>query len=221
MKATTENVPIALRVRCFMVAELGRRGQLPQGPRAAALHHLNRGPGEPYLAAVMTAETFNSRQAAALPYVRAWLLGVAALIFCMVIVGGATRLTDSGLSITEWKPLLGAIPPFTEAHWLEAFEKYRQIPEYQLVNKGMSLDEFKFIYWWEWAHRFLGRVIGLAFFLPFAYFAVTGALNCQDGACAAACCSCWAAFRGRSAGTWSPRAWSTGWTSASTGLPPI
>lgn len=125
----------------------------------------------------MKAETFNSQQAAALPYVRAWLLGVAALIFCMVIVGGATRLTDSGLSITEWKPLLGAIPPFTEAHWLEAFEKYRQIPEYQLVNKGMSLADFKFIYWWEWAHRFLGRVIGLAFFLPFAYFAVTGALN--------------------------------------------
>jgi len=125
----------------------------------------------------MTTETFNSRQSAAMPYVRAWLLGVAALIFCMVIVGGATRLTDSGLSITEWQPLLGAIPPFTEAHWLEAFEKYRQIPEYQLVNKGMSLDAFKFIYWWEWAHRFLGRVIGLAFFLPFAYFAVTGALN--------------------------------------------
>ena len=125
----------------------------------------------------MTAETFNHQQSAALPYVRAWLLGVAALIFCMVIVGGATRLTDSGLSITEWQPLLGAIPPFTEAHWLEAFEKYRQIPEYQLVNKGMSLEDFKFIYWWEWAHRFLGRVIGLAFFLPFAYFAVTGALN--------------------------------------------
>jgi len=112
-----------------------------------------------------------------MPYVRAWLLGVAALIFCMVIVGGATRLTDSGLSITEWKPLLGAIPPLTEAHWLEAFEKYQQIPEYQQVNKGMTLSEFEFIYWWEWSHRFLGRVIGLAFFLPFAYFAVTGALN--------------------------------------------
>ncbi len=125
----------------------------------------------------MTAETFNHQQTASLPYVRAWLLGVAALVFLMVIVGGATRLTDSGLSITEWKPLLGAIPPFTEAHWLEAFEKYRQIPEYQLVNKGMSLDEFKFIYWWEWGHRFLGRIIGLAFFLPFAYFAVTGSLT--------------------------------------------
>lgn len=125
----------------------------------------------------MTAETFNFRQTSALPYVRAWLYGMAALIFCMVIVGGATRLTDSGLSITEWKPLLGAIPPMTEAHWLEAFEKYKQIPEYHLVNKGMSLEEFEFIYWWEWGHRFLGRVIGLAFFLPFAYFAVTGALN--------------------------------------------
>lgn len=112
-----------------------------------------------------------------MPYVRAWLLGVAALIFCMVIVGGATRLTDSGLSITEWKPLLGAIPPLTEAHWLEAFQKYQQIPEYQQINKGMTLAQFEFIYWWEWSHRFLGRVIGLAFFLPFAYFAVTGALN--------------------------------------------
>lgn len=125
----------------------------------------------------MTAETFNFRQTSALPYVRAWLFGMAALIFCMVIVGGATRLTDSGLSITEWQPLLGAIPPMTEAHWLEAFEKYKQIPEYQQVNKGMTLAEFEFIYWWEWSHRFLGRVIGLAFFLPFAYFAVTGALN--------------------------------------------
>jgi heme a synthase len=126
-------------------------------------------------------ETLTPRQAAALPYVRAWLLGIAALVFCMVIVGGATRLTDSGLSITEWQPLLGAIPPFTEAQWLEALEKYRQIPQYQLINKGMSLEDFKFIYWWEWAHRFFGRIIGLAFFLPFAYFALTGALNVKTG----------------------------------------
>jgi cytochrome c oxidase assembly protein subunit 15 len=112
-----------------------------------------------------------------LPYVKGWLYAVAFLIFCMVIVGGATRLTDSGLSITEWQPLLGAIPPLTEADWLIALEKYRQIPEYQLINKGMSLDEFKFIYWWEWAHRFLGRFIGIAFFLPFVYFAATGALT--------------------------------------------
>ncbi len=120
------------------------------------------------------------RQTAALPYVRGWLMVVALLIFCMVIVGGATRLTDSGLSITEWQPLLGAIPPFTEAQWLEAFEKYRQIPEYQLVNKGMSLEAFKFIYWWEWSHRFLGRFIGLVFFLPLVYFAATGGLSLKS-----------------------------------------
>jgi cytochrome c oxidase assembly protein subunit 15 len=95
----------------------------------------------------------------------------------MVIVGGATRLTDSGLSITEWQPLLGAIPPLTEADWLAALEKYRRIPEYQLVNRGMTLADFKFIYWWEWAHRFLGRLIGLIFFVPFAYFLRTGRLS--------------------------------------------
>ncbi|MFO1123451.1 MAG: COX15/CtaA family protein [Hyphomicrobiales bacterium] len=119
----------------------------------------------------------NDKQRAAVPAVRLWLLATAVLIFCMVIVGGATRLTDSGLSITEWKPLLGAIPPLTEADWQAALEKYRQIPEYQLINKGMSLDEFKFIYWWEWAHRFLGRIIGVVFFLPFAVFALTGRLS--------------------------------------------
>lgn len=105
-----------------------------------------------------------------------WLWTVAALVFAMIIVGGATRLTDSGLSITEWKPILGAIPPLSEAHWLEAFEKYRQIPEYHLVNKGMSLDEFKVIFWWEWAHRFLGRVIGLAMALPLVGFWLAGRL---------------------------------------------
>jgi cytochrome c oxidase assembly protein subunit 15 len=111
------------------------------------------------------------------PFVAAWLWTIAALVFAMIVVGGATRLTDSGLSITEWQPLLGAIPPLNEAHWLEAFEKYRQIPEYHLVNKGMSLEEFKFIYWWEWSHRFLGRFIGLAFALPLAAFWVAGRLR--------------------------------------------
>jgi cytochrome c oxidase assembly protein subunit 15 len=109
--------------------------------------------------------------------VQLWLLAVAFLVFCMIVVGGATRLTDSGLSITEWRPILGAIPPMNEAHWLEAFEKYRQIPEYHLVNKGMSLEEFKFIYWWEWGHRFLGRIIGLAFAVPLAVFAARGMLR--------------------------------------------
>jgi cytochrome c oxidase assembly protein subunit 15 len=109
--------------------------------------------------------------------VQLWLLAVAFLVFCMIVVGGATRLTDSGLSITEWRPILGAIPPMNEAHWLEAFEKYRQIPEYHLVNKGMSLEDFKFIYWWEWGHRFLGRIIGVAFAVPLMIFAVRGMLR--------------------------------------------
>ena len=107
---------------------------------------------------------------------RLWLYAIAGLILAMVLVGGATRLTDSGLSITEWKPLLGAIPPLSEADWQEAFAKYRQIPEYQLVNKGMSLAAFKAIYWWEWAHRFLGRFIGVAFFVPFLIFWLRGAI---------------------------------------------
>lgn len=110
---------------------------------------------------------------AAVPMVRLWLYAMAFLVFCMVIVGGATRLTDSGLSITEWRPLLGAIPPMNEADWLAAFEKYKLIPEYQIQNRGMPLSEFKFIYWWEWAHRFLGRFIGLAFALPLIFFTFT------------------------------------------------
>ncbi len=109
--------------------------------------------------------------------VRNWLYFVCFLIFIMVIVGGATRLTDSGLSITEWKPLLGAIPPLNANDWQIAFEKYRLIPEYQLINKGMSLAEFKFIYWWEWAHRFLGRFIGLVVFFPLVFFWMTGRLE--------------------------------------------
>ena len=109
--------------------------------------------------------------------VRNWLYFVCFLIFAMVIVGGATRLTDSGLSITEWKPLLGAIPPLNAADWQSAFEKYQQIPEYQLINKGMSLEEFKFIYWWEWAHRFLGRFIGLVVLIPLIFFWLTGRLE--------------------------------------------
>lgn len=109
--------------------------------------------------------------------VRAWLLLVAGLVFAMVVVGGATRLTDSGLSITEWLPLLGAIPPLNAADWHAAFEKYKTIPQYAILNSGMSLAEFKFIYWWEWAHRFLGRFIGVAFALPFVAFWLTGKLR--------------------------------------------
>jgi heme a synthase len=124
---------------------------------------------------------FGPGASAALPHrglraVRLWLYAIAGLILAMVIVGGATRLTDSGLSITEWKPLLGAIPPLNQADWQEAFDKYRQIPEYKLVNRGMSLEAFKTIYWWEWAHRFLGRFIGIAFFVPLIAFWLIGAI---------------------------------------------
>ena len=107
---------------------------------------------------------------------RLWLYAVAALVFAIVLVGGATRLTNSGLSITEWKPIIGAIPPLSEADWQDAFQKYQQIPEYKLVNHGMSLSEFKTIYWWEWAHRFLGRFIGFVFFVPLVIFWALGAI---------------------------------------------
>lgn len=109
--------------------------------------------------------------------VRNWLFVLAAMVALMVVVGGATRLTDSGLSITEWQPILGAIPPLSDADWQTAFAKYREIPEYKLVNEGMSLAEFKFIYWWEWGHRLLGRLVGFVFLLPFLYFWFTGRLS--------------------------------------------
>jgi heme a synthase len=105
-----------------------------------------------------------------------WLLGVAMLVFAIVVVGGITRLTESGLSITEWKPIAGALPPLNEAAWAAAFEKYKTIPEYSLINKGMSLGDFKFIFFWEWIHRELGRLIGLALLLPFIWFAARRAI---------------------------------------------
>ena len=105
-----------------------------------------------------------------------WLVIVAVLVFLIVVVGGITRLTESGLSITEWKPVSGVIPPLNDAQWQAEFEKYRQIPEYQLINKGMSMAEFQYIYFWEWIHRQLGRVIGLAMALPLAWYALTRAL---------------------------------------------
>jgi heme a synthase len=105
---------------------------------------------------------------------RIWLAAVAALVFLMVSIGGATRLTGSGLSITEWQPIVGTLPPLSQADWLEAFARYRQIPQYEHVNRGMSLEAFKAIFWWEWTHRFLGRLVGVAFLLPFLYFLASG-----------------------------------------------
>lgn len=104
--------------------------------------------------------------------VAVWLFVVAALVLAMVVVGGATRLTDSGLSITEWKPVTGALPPMSAQDWNDEFALYKQIPQYQQLNQGMSLDQFKAIYWWEWSHRLLGRLVGAAFALPFAYFLI-------------------------------------------------
>jgi heme a synthase len=102
--------------------------------------------------------------------IRLWLYAVAALVLAMVLVGGATRLTESGLSITEWRPVMGTLPPLSSRDWQDAFEKYQAIPQYRALNAGMSLDAFKTIYWWEWTHRSLGRLIGAAFVLPFVWF---------------------------------------------------
>ena len=111
--------------------------------------------------------------------VRCWLIGVAALIALMVLVGGATRLTESGLSIVEWKPVTGSLPPLTDAQWHEAFEGYKQIPQYRELNAGMTLAQFKTIFWWEWSHRLLGRFIGVAYLLPFLYFLWRGVLSAE------------------------------------------
>ena len=101
-----------------------------------------------------------------------WLWTAAALVFAMVVVGGVTRLTGSGLSITEWKPIMGALPPMNHAEWMDAFEKYKAIPQYQQINAGMSLSEFQGIFFWEWFHRLLGRLIGVVFAFPLAVFLV-------------------------------------------------
>jgi cytochrome c oxidase assembly protein subunit 15 len=108
--------------------------------------------------------------------VATWLFAVAVLVLCMIVVGGATRLTGSGLSITEWKPISGVIPPLSQKAWMAEFANYRRIPQYQLVNRGMSLAAFKGIFWWEWTHRLLGRLLGVAFFAPFVGFLALGRL---------------------------------------------
>ncbi|HVY89467.1 MAG TPA: COX15/CtaA family protein [Hyphomonadaceae bacterium] len=106
-----------------------------------------------------------------MPWMRLWLLAIAVMVYFMILVGGATRLTDSGLSITEWKPLLGSIPPMNEADWQSAFAKYQSMTaQYHELNPNMDLGGFKGIYWWEWSHRELGRAIGVVFFVPFVVF---------------------------------------------------
>ncbi len=119
----------------------------------------------------MSGEIKNNRQIAN------WLFLVCAMIFCMVIVGGVTRLTESGLSMVHWKPISGIIPPLNDGEWAREFAAYKQYPEYQKVNRGMSLNEFKAIFFWEYSHRLLGRLIGLVFFIPFVFFLVKGRVS--------------------------------------------
>jgi cytochrome c oxidase assembly protein subunit 15 len=114
--------------------------------------------------------------------IRLWLYAVAILVFTMVVVGGATRLTESGLSITEWQPVTGVLPPMSDAQWLSEFQKYQAIPQYSQLNAGMSLADFKTIFWWEWAHRLIGRIIGVAFFVPFVWFLWRGWIPPRDRA---------------------------------------
>ena len=109
-----------------------------------------------------------------------WLLGVALVILGMVTVGGLTRLTGSGLSIMEWAPILGALPPLTDAQWAHVFQKYQTITQYKVEHAGMSLEAFKGIFWWEWSHRLLGRLLGVVFFVPFVWFAAVGAIKRSD-----------------------------------------
>jgi heme a synthase len=106
-----------------------------------------------------------------------WLLACCALVFAMVVVGGVTRLTHSGLSIVEWQPIVGTLPPLNQEQWQESFLKYQQTPEYQRVNQGMNLEAFKGIFWWEYFHRLLGRLIGVAFLLPLLWFALRGKIE--------------------------------------------
>ena len=106
-------------------------------------------------------------------HIRLWYLSGAALVFIILVVGGITRLTGSGLSMTDWKPIMGSIPPLTDTQWQEAFDQYKQFPEYNVKNSGMSLTDFQFIFFWEYLHRMLGRLLGIVFLVPFAWFMVS------------------------------------------------
>ena len=101
-----------------------------------------------------------------------WLLALTTMVLLIIIIGGLTRLTDSGLSMTDWKPLLGVIPPLGQDKWLIVFEMYKQTPEFKIVNRSMTLEEFKFIFWWEWFHRVFARLIGVVFIIPLIYFLI-------------------------------------------------
>jgi cytochrome c oxidase assembly protein subunit 15 len=125
-----------------------------------------------HTASALATTSFDDRRA-----VRFWLIAVAGLVFLMVLVGGATRLTESGLSITQWKPVTGVLPPLSDADWQVEFERYKQIPQFARLNSGMTIDGFKAIFWWEWAHRLLARIVGAAFILPALWFCGRGQLK--------------------------------------------
>lgn len=111
--------------------------------------------------------------------IASWLLICAAGVFAMVVIGGITRLTESGLSMVEWRPLIGTLPPLSEAEWMRVFNLYRQTPEYQFINAGMSLAQFREIFWWEYIHRVMGRLLGVMFAAPFVFFLVKGWLTAR------------------------------------------
>ena len=106
-----------------------------------------------------------------------WLITLTTMVFLIIIIGGLTRLTDSGLSMVDWQPILGTIPPLNNNQWIDVFNDYKLTPEFLYVNKNMTLDEFKYIFWWEWFHRFFARLIGLVFIIPFIYFLIKKNLN--------------------------------------------
>ncbi len=106
-----------------------------------------------------------------------WLITLTSMVFAIIIIGGLTRLTDSGLSMVDWRPILGTLPPLNNNQWLEVFELYKKSPEYIYINKNMSLNDFKYIFWWEWFHRFFARLIGLVFIVPYIYFVLTNKIN--------------------------------------------
>jgi cytochrome c oxidase assembly protein subunit 15 len=139
---------------------------------------LAAGGGRPYSSAMDNTPNPNLSQSAAEgTMLRWWLIVVAAMIVAMVVVGGATRLTGSGLSITEWQPIMGALPPFNDADWQLLFQKYQQSSQFKLQNSGMTIEDFKSIFWWEWSHRLLGRTVGAVFFVPFIGFLIAGKIE--------------------------------------------
>ena len=111
------------------------------------------------------------------PAIYLWLLTMSAMVLGIIIIGGLTRLTDSGLSMTDWRPLLGTIPPLNKNSWQTVFDMYKQTPEFKIVNKNMSLQEFKYIFWWEWFHRIFARLIGIVFIFPLIYFIFKKQIN--------------------------------------------